>query len=58
MTKQEHIEYWKISANDDWQTVISLFDTKRTRDIFQVNPTITPSRKEAENIVTAFLKPL
>lgn len=30
--------------------VLSLFDTKRTRDIFQVNPTIIPSRKEAEDI--------
>ncbi|MBL7760326.1 MAG: magnesium/cobalt transporter CorA [Sediminibacterium sp.] len=35
--------------------VLSLFDTKRTRDIFQVNPTIIPSREEAEQIhITLF----
>ncbi len=30
--------------------VLSLFDTKRTRDIFQVNPTVVPIRKEADHI--------
>ncbi len=30
--------------------VLSLFNTKRTRDIFLVNPTATPIREEAENI--------
>jgi HEPN domain-containing protein len=29
MTKQNHIDYWLASANDDWQTVLSLFDAKR-----------------------------
>jgi magnesium transporter len=28
--------------------LFSLFDTKRTRDIFQVNPTLPPQRKEPE----------
>ena len=31
--------------------LFSLFDTKRTRDIFQVNPTLPVERKEAENLV-------
>jgi magnesium transporter len=30
--------------------VLSLFDTKRTRDIFQVNPTVPALREEAEHI--------
>jgi len=29
MSKVEHIEYWIKSANDDWETVNSLFETKR-----------------------------
>ena len=29
---------------------LSLFNTRRTRDIFQVNPTVIPQRKEAEKI--------
>ncbi|MBH2003130.1 MAG: magnesium/cobalt transporter CorA [Sphingobacteriia bacterium] len=35
--------------------VLSLFDTKRTRDIFQINPTVIPQREEAEHIhITVF----
>jgi len=30
---------------------LALFNTKRTRDIFKVNPTITPERQEADTIV-------
>lgn len=30
--------------------LFSLFDTKRTRDIFQVNPTLPPQRTEPEKI--------
>jgi magnesium transporter len=30
---------------------LALFNTKRTRDIFKVNPTVAPERKEADNIV-------
>ena len=29
---------------------LTLFDTKRTRDIFHVNPTIIPERVEASEI--------
>lgn len=29
MTKQEHIDYWIKSATDDWEAVISLYETKR-----------------------------
>ena len=29
MTKEQHIEYWKTSARDDYQTVYSLFKEKR-----------------------------
>ncbi len=29
MTKQEHIDYWIKSATDDWETVLSLFVTRR-----------------------------
>ncbi|TAG13197.1 MAG: magnesium and cobalt transport protein CorA [Sphingobacteriia bacterium] len=31
--------------------VLSLFNTNRTRDIFKVNPTVTPIRQEADQIV-------
>ena len=30
---------------------LALFNTKRTRDIFKVNPTLPPERKEADHIV-------
>ena len=30
---------------------LSMFNAKRTRDIFQVNPTIAPVREEATEIV-------
>ncbi len=33
--------------------VLALFDTKRTRDIFKVNPTLSIERKEAEKIVVS-----
>jgi HEPN domain-containing protein len=29
MTKNEHIEYWKQSSEDDWKTVLSLFQSER-----------------------------
>lgn len=29
MTKNDHIEYWKISSEDDWITVLSLFQSAR-----------------------------
>jgi HEPN domain-containing protein len=29
MTKTEHIEYWIRSSEEDWETVTSLFTTKR-----------------------------
>ncbi len=29
MTKQEHIEYWIKTANDDWEAVLSLFKNKK-----------------------------
>lgn len=29
MTKQEHIDYWIRTANDDWDAALSLFDNKK-----------------------------
>lgn len=29
MTKSDHIEYWKLSSEDDWITVLSLFQSAR-----------------------------
>lgn len=29
MTKQEHISYWIKTAEDDWEVVISLFESKK-----------------------------
>jgi HEPN domain-containing protein len=29
MSREEHISYWTKSAKDDWETVLSLFQTKR-----------------------------
>ncbi len=29
LTKEEHIDYWKKSSDDDWETVESLFTSKR-----------------------------
>jgi len=34
---------------------LSAFNTKRTRDIFHVNPTIPPVRHEAETITMAII---
>lgn len=31
--------------------ILSLFNTKRTRAIFKINPTLTPNRKEAEKTI-------
>ena len=42
MQKNKYLPYFNL---------FSLFDTKRTRDIFQVNPTLPVERKEAENLV-------
>src|SRR5574343_649547 len=32
---------------------LALFNTRRTRDIFKVNQTVTPERKEADQIVVS-----
>ncbi|WP_026750759.1 magnesium/cobalt transporter CorA [Sediminibacterium sp. C3] len=32
---------------------LAFFNTRRTRDIFKVNPTVTPERKEADHIVVS-----
>jgi len=29
MTKEEHVNYWITTSNDDWETVKSLFESKR-----------------------------
>jgi len=39
--ENKYLKYFKVA---------SLFNTKRTRDIFQVNPTVTPQREEASEI--------
>ncbi|MEN9686886.1 MAG: magnesium/cobalt transporter CorA [Bacteroidota bacterium] len=41
MSQNKYLKYFGVSA---------LFNTRRTRDIFQVNPTAVPERKEAEEI--------
>ena len=41
MPENKYLKYFKV---------ISLFNTKRTRDIFQVNPTVVPQREEAAEI--------
>ncbi|MBX7263229.1 MAG: magnesium/cobalt transporter CorA [Chitinophagaceae bacterium] len=41
MSKNRYLKYFNLFA---------LFDTKRTRDIFQINPTIPSQRVDAENI--------
>lgn len=46
MTAMKYLKYLNV---------LSLFDTNRTRDIFKVNPTIAPSRQEAENIIINIL---
>lgn len=41
MQQNKYLKYFNL---------FSLFDTKRTRDIFQINPTIPPTRTEATTI--------
>jgi magnesium transporter len=41
MQKNKYLRYFNL---------FSLFDTKRTKDLFQINPTLSIERKEAENI--------
>ncbi len=41
MPENKYLKYFKVA---------SLFNTRRTRDIFQVNPTVVPQREEAKEI--------
>ncbi len=45
MVKNKYLRYIPLAS-----PLASLFGTQRTRELFKVNPTITPQREEAKEV--------